>query len=559
MTHHSDTQEENASPPKRPDKASVLKLVVDADAPAPPRARRVRVRGVSGKLSPSNVLNAIANWENRASPTEARYFFAADDLEDGIEGLRNGKKCFVRGSKGAGKSAVLQHIRATAEPGDIFIENRFSPKNLKDFCKQTSNESIKGAEVELLWTYFICAKTCLALATKKLGPLRRFDLGAKYGLSSRRSWGQRIWRALPRLRKVKIDPAHGGVEFETVDAPVDAKGNGLTLPAPRNASTGEFLWGVHSDLAIDDAIEAQKVAKTRVFILFDEIDQTFSQAGDQQTFDEYLITCRALIASVQALRNRFDREGVEIYPIVAIRSDIYSYIPFSDKGALNNRGIDLVYKDDDQLQPMLAHRIDVALGTKVELADPDFAKIWKKAVNDRDIDHPDSIYNYISRRTLNRPRDFVEYLKLAALEQRRIKPARKLISQKAVAIASGEFSTFFLQEFMDELSFRYPFADRLTDVFRRICPAPSHNRFTFEQFVMACQERGIDGDRGFFVDLAKYLFVISVFGVQMRRDGRFQKAEFRYRDEKLAFPAALDATDIYFCLHTGFLRALFGD
>ena len=506
-----------------------------------------------------SLLETIANWDDRASPSEAKYFFAPVQLEKDINGLTSGSKCFVVGSKGAGKSAVLEHIVAEARSSDIVIRNKFSPKNLKDFCAQTAEDSVRGADLELLWTYYICAKACLKLAEKKLGILRRFDLGAKYGLSARRSWWQRLWRVLPKFRRFKID--HQGVEFTTVDAPLE-EGGGLALPVPRNPVSKMFLWGVHSDIAIEDVIAAQKAARVRVFVLFDEIDQAIGQSQDKQSFDDYLATVGALLSSVHSLRTKFNNENAAICPIVAIRNDIYEAITFSDKSALNSRKIDLLYKDREQLRPIIAHRISKALGAAGKSASSaDFEKIWRKAVLELGpLRDDNSVYSRISRRTLNRPRDYVQYLKLAAIEQMSMKPLRKLIAYQAVSRAADTFSAFFLQEFKDEISFRYPKADRLVDVFRVICSDPKRNRFTFAQFEAACQGRGIEDDRGTYVDLAKHLFVVSVFGVYVKAEGETTPSlNFRYRDERLAFPGALDDPGTLFGLHTGFLRALHGD
>ena len=396
----------------------------------------------------SEILDAIASWENRASQSEARYFFTPADLEADIEALTTGGKCFVVGAKGAGKSAVLQHIREAARENDIFVESRFSPRNLREFCVRTANAAVQGDDLQLLWTYFICAKVCLKLAEKRLGPLRRFDLDSKYGLSHQRSWWQKLWRIMPKFRRVVVNAK--GLEFETIEAPVDGKKEpGLELPVPRVPGSRDFLWAVNSDLAIEDAIVSQRVAKVRIFVFFDEIDVAFSQARDQQTFEEYLATVGALISSVHSLRTRLNSEHAEIYPIVAVRSDIYSYVSHADKSALNSRVVTLAYKDEQQLRPLIAHRISTALENNgAPAVTTDFERIWKKAVNEtQDIRSPTSIYSYISKRTLNRPRDYVQYLRLAAIQQKKMRPLRKLISQQAVNIAGTEFSAFFLQEF----------------------------------------------------------------------------------------------------------------
>ncbi len=509
----------------------------------------------------SSLLDEIATWDHRATKDEAKYFFASPNLEQEIQGLLTGKKCFVVGAKGMGKSAVLERIKSLCGENAIILTNEFSPANLNDFCAQTANQQVRVDDLQHLWKYYIAAKTCLALAEKRLGPLRRFDLAAKYGLSAHRSWWQRIWRAWPKFKRIDIG-GYGGVEFQTIDAPVDGKPSGLRFEAPKDSRSHAFLWSVQSDIAIDDAIKAQTLSKTKIFILFDEIDQALSQARDQQTFSDYLATVGALISSVYSLRKKFEDAGAQIYPIVAIRSDIYSYITHADKNALNAKMVKLAYNDESIMRELIGHRLATALtNAGIEFDRTSFSDLWKKTVNDtRSLDDQDSIYGVMRRRTLNRPRDYVQFLKLAASKQRDLNPTLVRISTAAVNAAGGEFSAHFLQEFRDELSFRYPFADRLIDVFKIVCPSQNANQFAFDTFVAACIDRGIDKDRGFLIDLAQYLFVISVFGTQQRVGyNTFSKLDFRYRNDNLNWPTKLSSDDVRFGLHTGFLRALFAD
>lgn len=488
-----------------------------------------------------DALRAVAKWENRASPREA-LLFSPSGIDEAK--FRDGRSCFIVGSKGAGKSAVIRHVEATKSPSDTFVENSFSPPLLYDFCSQTAGETIDGADLELLWTYFICSKVCTSLGESgAISGALKFDLDTKYGISNQRSWLQRFWRF---VKGVKLDFKLKAIK--AIDADIKV---GLQAAIPQQRDGPGFLWAVHSEFAKTDAVKAVTRTQQAVYVTFDEIDVAFSQDRKRLRFEEYVSIVGALLSAVYKLRAYFEKANARIFPIVAIRSDIYNYITSADKTGWDERAQTLSF-NTQKIREIVAHRLSLALEEGAPLA---FGEAWRRVVNETQPNDPNSLFNYVQERTLNRPRDFVEFLKLASARQIAMRPARARITRGAFNQAGTSFSKFFLQEFRDEFSFRYDKPDYIIDVFKLLCPAPNANRFRFEAFVDACNKRGIEeGGRAQLIDLAKYLFLVSVLGVQIRGAGGNR---FRYLEPTLQFPRDVDEDGVYFCLHTGLLKALF--
>ena len=158
----------------------------------------------------------------------------------------------------------------------------------------------------------------------------------------------------------------------------------------------------------------------------------------------------SLFKAVQDIRSIFDDMEKHIFPIIFLRSDIYSQLTDSDKNKWRESVIDMEW-DTNQIKHMLAHRLSVAMG----ILDDDFELVWNKLFSKSPVRMGNnkgskmSIYNYIERSTEMRPRDFVQYIKDCVTISKERK--HNIVSPIDVKDADEQFSEYLKSETIDEL------------------------------------------------------------------------------------------------------------
>ena len=216
---------------------------------------------------------------------------------------------------------------------------------------------------------------------------------------------------------------------------------------------GEYI---KSDVTWIDTIEIlEKVIleycdSSYYYIVFDELDEDYKDFANEAEANRYKCMLTSLLKAIQDIRSIFDETHKNIFPVVFLRSDIYSQLTDSDKNKWRESVIDLEW-DTVQIKQMLAHRLCVAL----DIPDKNFDDIWYEVfeMNNVKMGNKQSrqmpIYDYIERSTEMRPRDFVQYIKeCASLSKERLE---NFISPQTVKDADESFSEYLKGETIDEL------------------------------------------------------------------------------------------------------------
>lgn len=223
---------------------------------------------------------------------------------------------------------------------------------------------------------------------------------------------------------------------------------GVGFNYERERSAEEITW--IDTIEILERIILDYCDDARYYFLFDELDEDYKEFPTQAEAHNYKCMLTSLFKAVQQIRATFDVAGKNIFPIVFLRSDIYSQLKDSDKNKWRESLIDLEW-NTSKIKDMLAHRICVAM----DISATDFESVWPLLFSNAKVKMGNNqrremdIFSYIERSTEMRPRDFVQYIKecVELAKERQEFP----IVPDTVKEADDSFSEYLKGETIDEL------------------------------------------------------------------------------------------------------------
>jgi hypothetical protein len=238
--------------------------------------------------------------------------------------------------------------------------------------------------------------------------------------------------------------------------------------------------------------------------------------------------------------------GIQIYPIIFLRDDIYELVQDSDKNKWGDFRVDLDW-DGPKIKKIIAFRISRAMDPVCKEILP-FDAAWDKVFGKRKMlsGHSKrkeiSTFDYIARSTLLRPRDFVAYLQNCA---QHANDEKGKITPDVVKRVDKAFSNYLRDELTDEL---FAILPDISQIFDAISQLRKWN-FSIGELENAYSEKV---SRGFIKEqnvkfVIQILYLFSVIGNEPR-PGRFV---FRYqnREARLNFNERI-------VVHRGLFKAL---
>lgn len=367
----------------------------------------------------------VSNWSVEAKKENLSYFYNVDELQS----ILDGKKAFVIGRKGSGKTSIAQHL-VSQKRYDIFCQ----PLSFKNFPFNilyglNNRDYTEPNQYISIWKYLIISYICKKMiSNNNIDESIRNQLGKIYGDNPEKSLKMVIGK------------------WTSKNFGIQVMGSGIQYGGERQES--KLPWLDTSEI-LENVIK-KYCDDSYYYIVFDELDEDYKDFSSEKEEREYKCMLTSLFKAVQDIRSTFDDLEMHIYPVVFLRSDIYNQLTDSDKNKWRESIVDMEW-NTSKIQQMLAHRLCVA----IDCEETDFNNIWFKVFENtkvkmgnrqgRDI----SIYKYIERSTEMRPRDFVQYIKVCA--QLSLERGEKLISPKTVKDADESFSDYLYAETIDEL------------------------------------------------------------------------------------------------------------
>ncbi len=453
----------------------------------------------------NDLLNEIANWQLEAkSEDNQRYFYHLNEASE----ILQGKKNYVIGRKGTGKTAISEHIGKASNNTSVFTE-KLSFKNFpfNELYELNDTKYTLPNQYITLWKYLIYSFICrMMLKNQNINSDVRESLSLSYDIDP-------ITR-LPRIVKKWTDN-----EFEVLEIGRASNKNSQQTNWIERANILEDIILVHLD-------------NSNYYVIFDELDEDYRDIKDKEQSVPYNNLLTSLFKAVQDIRNTFKPLNKNVIPIIFLRDDIYAIIKDPDKNKWSDLRIDIDW-DENKLKKLFAFRISRALDSNCQESQIfSFPDAWDKIFVRRAVQmghqarNAMEIFPYITRSTHLRPRDYVKYISACAKEA--IENDRNIITPIIVKRVDKAFSNYLKAEIEDEIQALLPDISTIFQVISQI----GKQQFKIEEFKNVYQtyikSKTVSETNISFI--LQTLFDFSVIGNQPRNT-KIQPV-FRYKNRE---------------------------
>lgn len=472
------------------------------------------------------VFEEIAEWKLEAKLEDnERYFFHVREVNQ----IEEGKRSYVIGRKGCGKTAIAQYLCRHTEHDRFSVKLTFKnfPFNelyeLKDLGYAAPHQYIT------LWKFLIYSHVCQLMAQNQAIPSEVRDrLHATYIDNQAPTLPRRINKWLDR-------------EFA-----VDIFGVGANIGASPEADQRRISL-IERVNKLEDLL-LEHVDSSRYLIVFDELDEDYRNIIERQQYDQYSALVTGLFKAVQDVRSIFADKRFRIYPIVFLRDDIYDVIQDSDRTKWNDLKITLDW-DADRILELIAFRISRAVGASAPTLS--FEQAWHLlffpagvgfGTRGRKSIHS---FDYIARSTHMRPRDFIQYLKACCEEELRRSDRLTKITPDVIKKVDTAFSNYLKSELIDEIHGVLPDISSIFDILSQLRKWSFNSQEFIDAYNRQLKRVGLrERDAAFVLQV---LFLFSVIGHHPQ--GNQHKFHYLNKEARLNF-------DDQVIIHRGLFKAL---
>lgn len=450
------------------------------------------------------ILEEIEDWKLEAKLEDnERYFFHTRT----VDRIVTGKKLYVIGRKGTGKTAITENLISQNDP--MIFSQKLTFKNFpfNKFYELQDKGYTAPNQYITLWKYLIYSTTCKLLVGNHSVPAEVRD-------NLQKLFNDDISNALPNAVA-----RWTGFKFD-----VKVLATGVAFAANKEHSKNENDNWIDR-VEILEKFLLQYLGESKYLIIFDELDEDYKDIIDPEKHKRYTELLTGLFKAAQDIRAKFSK--LAFFPVIFLRDDIYEILQDPDKTKWTDYKIDLDW-DKPSIQNMLAFRISRALDPEGEILP--FNKAWQRIIGNGAVKYGNqkklemSVFDYITRSSLMRPRDYIRYLQICA-EKAADKHLDK-ITPAIVADADTGFSNHLRSELEDEIHGVIPDIHRILDLFTVL----RKQTIRIEDFKQIFDGAVSDGKvkTTDFPFVLQILFHFSVIGNQPKQQTH---QVFRYKDK----------------------------
>jgi ABC-type dipeptide/oligopeptide/nickel transport system ATPase component len=372
------------------------------------------------------------NWKVEAKHEDNKYFYLVDESSD----ILNGKRFYVIGRKGSGKSAISEYITKLAK--DDFFTEKLSFKNFPfNSLYNLDNELYTPPNQFItIWKYIIYSYICRMMAkNNKISTEVRKILEKLYPPNE-----------LTSIRR-SVD------KWVAKEFGAQIMGTGANLAFDRINDFEKKSWIDKTDL-LEDLIQ-NHIDDSKYYIVFDELDEDYRFFETETERKQYVYLITSLFKAVQDIKSVFKEKENIICPIIFLRDDIYSFIQDADKNKWRDFCIFIEW-DEHKIKRMLAYRISKAQETDIL----SFYPAWNTLFMRQDVlmgtrnKKRQDIFTYMTNSTHLRPRDYIKYIQVCALKTKN-DGFQKITSRTVKEVDKG-FSNYLKDEIIDEIHVQLP-------------------------------------------------------------------------------------------------------
>lgn len=466
-----------------------------------------------------STLSEIANnWKLEAKQEDGlRYFYHVNEAK----ALKSGDKFYVIGRKGSGKSAISQYLlnlnTVDADTGCRMFTEQLTFKHFpfNELYQLENDKYTRPNQYITIWKYIIYSCVCRQMVKNQ-----NIDVELR--------------RVLEKLYPpVGIKSLSKMISSWTMNGfGAEIMGSGANASIERINNFDRLSW-IDKTNIIEELID-EYIDDAQYFVIFDELDENYSEFGTRRERDQYIFLLTSLFKAVQDIKAYFRDKKRVICPVVFLRDDIYQMIKDTDKNKWGDFKITLEW-DEAKLKSMLAFRISRAIAPQGEILS--FDEAWYKIFTRQTMTLGTTskkeakqvpIFAYITLSTQLRPRDYIKYIQVCA--ERSLQVGDEYITKKTVKIVDKGFSNYLKDEMVDEIHVQLPEIDVIFSIISQI----RKWAFTIDEFkktYMSYYEEGTVTN-GNVDHVLQLLFDFSIIG---NRPKKRQLSFFRYINPEARF------------------------
>lgn len=369
----------------------------------------------------------IMGWSLDAAEEaqSSRYYWK----RDAVTGLENGSKAIIIGRKGTGKTALVKYLtQSTRYPGAQVCN--FELQDFGVFHRNPKEVQKSELDTDLFARWQM---TILAEVAKLMTFSKSVDGSVKKELT----------KALEHSPTEMLQ-GHSEV-LVSQSAGVNILGHGVASRQRSETRTSTQSLSERAR-AFSDYL-CDHIDGSAYFVLIDGVDSNYTPVTDALGEEYFLAYARALIRAVLSVRRAFAATNrAKVYPIVAIRSDIYRRIKDNDKGKWEDLVVDLRWSPED-LQHLADFRVARMQDRSVKHYDATgaFAGIYRAKTYKRK-----PIFAHLCESSFLRPRDVISFTRIS------FDHSTWPIANAAMTHLFGKHSSYLRQEVVDEGHVAFP-------------------------------------------------------------------------------------------------------
>lgn len=473
-------------------------------------------------LTGKNLEKILNSWNERAEDDDVAFY-----KEHWEKKLKDGKKCFVIGRKGSGKTALCNHINSGVQRSTIVTFENFNANYLKQISELKSGPG-QAALGKNLWKLLIYSQVYLMIVQNK-------DTHSVY---EDEEIAAIIGELYPHITTKSCVPI-SSFNIQALGA-----GVGFKIREKKGVSVDQAIKKLDDFLSVN---LLDNPHNTLVYhVLFDKLDAEFIfREGDDER-DTYFALLSDLFDTILAVRRHFASTiGPRIHCIAFLRDDLYDELRNPLKATWENELVRIAWHKDE-LKEILAYRLGVVLN----MQKTPFDDIWSTVVHPASKTQADKLFSKILFQTQLRPRDFVLYIKIMAekmyYEVKNSDAKQIAVTERIINNASREYSHRLRDHIIDEY---LPHFDKLEEAIGLLdcCESKAFDYSSAERaFGTFCRQNHLTVS-----DLLEKLYNCNVIGILSINPSH--GIRYKYSNDSHFYRGI----DVEYRIHEGLVKAVF--
>jgi len=410
-------------------------------------------------IDKQNLKKIYEKW-NQEATRESNDLFA---ITEKAKEIQSGKKIFVIGRKGVGKSALAKHLLNSEEfIGDIYSFENFPFKEFYLLESEGFSHSKYKPVWEIMYLSFAITLLIKHKDTPALVKKKTYDYLAKLnGTNFLNKFSDYLQNTLAKITGAGVSSVIG------VDPVAILNLVGEAVESSKDKSV-KFLHDELNSIVKDLKELISSFGEfPKILIAFDQLDEEYKARNDIDS-DRYSDVIKSLFAASQAI----DADHLGIQPLVLLRDDIYNSFEGANKTKYFDKTLELNWTPGE-LKEVIQFRLNKTFGYPVERS---FDRVWldiftpffyrihganqEGAGSGKNMG---SSYECFIRHTTRTPRDCIQLL--INITKKMVVNQSKYCDHDLFKSARNDMGDYFRQQIIDAAHVSQP---QINDVFRII-------------------------------------------------------------------------------------------